>query len=501
MKDKNKDPILFRALGAVERVGNRLPDPFSLFLIFCAMVFVLSAVVSAMGVTAIHPKDGSVIRAVNLLTVDGLRGYLGSIVANFQGFPPLGLVLVVVLGVGVAEKSGLMETALKAGIIRMPKHLVTLMLIFIGILSNAAGDSGFIVLPPLGALVFMSIGRHPLIGLFAAFASVAASFAANVMVNMLDVLIAGFTIPAAQMVDPDFQATPAMNYIFLLVSTPFLVVTAWFVTEKIVAPRFENVAYEKLGEVEKVEITPRQRRGLRCAGIAVLIFIAMVIFLSLGENAFFADPVNGSLVSPGSPLMKGLIPIIMLMFLVPGVIYGMATGSIKKDKDMVAMMGKSMSEMGPYIVLAFGASQFLALFTTSNLGIMLAISGAELLADAGGIGLILGLVLFAAFVNLFIGSSSAKWAILAPIFVPMFMLIGIDPALTQAAYRVGDSVTNPITPLFPYFPIVLGFVNKYDKNAGIGTVISNMIPYSISFLVVWTALLLVFIIFGIPLGF
>ena len=501
---KEEKSIIFRALSLVERVGNKMPDPLSLFFIFCLIVLILSAVISGLGVTAIHPRDGSEVRAVNMLSVNGLRDYISSIVSYFQGFPPLALVLVVILGVGVAEKSGLIETALRASVTNLPKGLITVIIIFLGILSNTAGDSGFIVLPPLAAIVFMSVGRHPLIGLFAAYASVAAGFAANVIINLSDVLAASFTIPAAQMIDPSFTASPAMNYWFLLASSGVLVITGWFVTEKIVAPRFEGVDYIKNEENSSVvEVSAQEKKALRFAGISFLITCIIIVILCLGETPFLADPQTNSLISVNAPLMRAIIPIVTVLFLIPGLVYGIAAGTIKKDTDAVRMMGKAMGEMGPYIVMAFGASQFLAVFTRSNLGIMLAINGAQILTNIGatGIAVMVGFIIFSSFVNLFIGSASAKWAILAPIFVPMFMLVGFDPALTQIAYRIGDSITNPISPLFPYFPIILGYINKYDKNAGIGTIISNMLPYSAAFFVVWTILLFVFVIFGIPLGF
>jgi len=498
-----KQGIIYKALSWVEKIGNKLPDPVSIFLILCAIVFVLSAAIANSGLAVIHPKDGSVVTVLNLLTIDGIREYLNSIVANFQNYPPLALVLVVIIGVGVAEKTGLMEAALKNTVVNLPNNLITFVVILLGIIANAAGDSGFIVLPPLAAVVYMSVGRHPLIGIFAAFGGVAAGFAANIIVNLADVLAASFTIPAAQIIDPGYVSSPAMNYYFILVSTFFLAFTGLLVTEKIVAPRFENVDYIKNEQDSSIAlVSDIEKKGLRLAGMAFVAVVAVIVVLCMGQDAFLADPKTGSVLDVNAPLMKATIPIVTVVFLVPGLVYGIVTGRIKRDKDAVAMMGKSMGEMGPYIVLAFVASQFLALFTKSNLGIILAIKGAETLQHAGitGMGLIFCFIILSAFINLFIGSASAKWAILAPIFIPMFMILGFDPALTQMAYRIGDSVSNPISPLFPYFPIILGYMNKYKPNAGMGTIISNMLPYSVSFFVVWTILLFAFIMLGIPLG-
>lgn len=502
-KSMEKQGLVYRMLNWVERVGNKLPDPITIFLILCLVILLLSAVLAGMGFTAIHPKDGSTITIVNLLEKQNMQAYLGSMVNNFQSFPPLGLVLVVLIGVGVAEKTGMMETALKHSITGMPKKLITTIVIFVGILANAAGDAGFVVLPPLAAAVYISIGRHPLIGAFAGYGGVAAGFAANVMVNLLDVLVAGFTIPAAQLIDPSYMATPAMNFYFLLVSTVFLTITGVFVTEYIIAPRLEGTDYDgkKTDSAAELALSPQQRKGLCAAGISLLICAAILVSLCLGKTPFMGDE-NGSLMGVNATLMKGLVPIVTLLFLIPGLVYGLVTGGIKRDKDAIAMMGKSMSDMGPYIVLAFMASQFLALFSKSNLGVMLAIKGASALQNAGitGGGLIFCFILLSAFLNLFIGSASAKWAIMAPVFVPMFMLLGFDPALTQMAYRIGDSVTNPISPLFQYFPIMLGYMTMYKKDAGMGTLISNMLPYTVCFLIVWMLLLFAFTFLGIPLG-
>jgi aminobenzoyl-glutamate transport protein len=497
----NKKNFFNKFLNIVEVAGNKLPDPVTLFLLLCLGIVLISGAVANSGISVIHPLDGSEVKAISLMDKEQLQGILGNIVNNFQGFPPLGLVLVVMLGAGVAEKSGLMQAAMKNSIVKMPKSLVTLMIVLAGILANAAGDAGFIVLPPLAGLVFLGIGRHPLIGVFAAYAGVAGGFAANFMVNMADVLAASFTIPAAQMIYPGYNGTPAMNFYFIFVSTIFLSVTAMYVTEKIIAPRFGQYSGEIDSEAHS-ELNDLEKKGLKFSGYSLLLIVGIVVGLCLGENPFMADPKTGSLLAADAPLMKGLVPIITLVFLIPGLVYGKITKSIKNDKEAVSIMGKSMSDMGTYIVLAFAAAQFLAFFKASNLGVIMSIKGAELLQGAGitGYGLIIGFIILSSFINIFVGSASAKWAIMAPVFVPMFLLLGYDPALTQMAYRIGDSITNPISPLFPYFPILLGFARKYDKEAGMGTMIANMIPYSIAFAIVWILLLVVFMAFNLPLG-
>ncbi len=488
-------------LNGIEVVGNKLPDPVTIFAILCGLIIILSKVLFVANTSVVHPLTQETVNVVDLMSKDGLRGIVTSIVGNFQGFPPLGLVLVVMLGAGVAEKSGLMEAALKNSISKVPKSLITGMIIFVGILANAAGDAGFIVLPPLAAIVFLGIGRHPLIGMFAAYAGVAGGFSANIMVSMIDVLLAGFTIPAAQMIDPSYQATPAMNFYFLLVSTVLILIASVIITEKIIAPRFDR--YEGDSDSEMVsEINEYEKKGIKWAGISLVIMVVVLVGLCIGDGAFMKDAETNSLLAPKAPLMKGLVPIITLMFFIPGLIYGKITKKIKNDKDVVVMMGQSMSEMGMYIVLAFAASQFLALFTISNIGVIISVKGAESLKNMGftGFGLIIGFIILSGFINLFVGSASAKWAIMAPVFVPMFLLLDYNPAITQVAYRIGDSITNPISPLFPYFPIILAFARKYDKKAGMGTIMANMLPYSIAYGILWIILLVVFMKFNIPLG-
>lgn len=501
---QGKVSFLEKSLNSIERVGNKLPDPVSIFVILSVVIMIGSAIGASMGLSAIHPSTNEAINVVNLLEKANLKVFLGSIVSNFQGFAPLGLVLVTMLGAGVTEKTGLIEAAMKQSVSKVPKQLLSVTIIFTGIVANAAADAGFIVLPPLAALVFMGVGRHPLIGMFAAYAGVAAGFSANIMVSMIDALLVGFTGPAAQLIKPDYVANPAMNMYFLFISAIILSIVGAYITEKFVAPRFGEYKGEGIDNTSKSknELTKIEKKGLRNAGVTVAILAIILILLSIGENAFLLDDENGKLLTANSGLIKGIVPIITLLFLIPGIVYGITVGNIKNDKDLVSLMGSSMSDMGPYIVLAFFAGQFLYLFGASNIGVVLSIKGAQALQTAGmtGVELIVSFVILSAFINLFMGSASAKWAIMAPVFVPMFLALGYDPALTQMAYRIGDSITNPLSPIFSYFPVLLAFAKKYDKKLGIGTIISNMLPYSVAFAIVWIIMLVVFIQFNIPLG-
>lgn len=494
-----KNNRLERFLNKVEIVGNKLPDPVTLFVILCISVLFISYI--AGGVEVINPATGESVKVVNLLSKPELQRVLMEYVPKFQAFPPLGMVVVVTLGAGVAEKSGLLSAAMKTSINKVPKSMVTAAVILISILSDGAGDSGFVLLPPLAAATFLSIGRHPLVGMFAAYAAVCGGFSANLIVNMTDVLVASFTIPAAKMVDPAYNGTPAMNIYFMILSTVILTVLGVYITEKIVAPRFEK-DNKKFNKESNESLSEIESKGLKLAGISVVIMIAVLIALCIGENAFMRDPVSGSLIAWESPLMQGLIPIITLMFLIPGLIYGKIVGKIKSDKDAVAMMGDAMKDMSSFLVIACFASLFIALFNWSNLGIVMAVRGTEFLKNSGlpGIWVLVGFIVLEAFINIFIGSASAKWAIMAPIFVPMLMFLGYSPAVTQMAFRIGDSITNPLSPLGAFFPMMLVLMKKYDKEAGMGTIISNMLPYTLLFGIVWTVMLVVFVALNIPLG-
>ena len=497
-----KESLFNRFLNKIEVVGNKLPDPVTIFLGFSIIVLITSSIIGSKGVSVVHPGTGETISVVNLLTKEQLQLILTSIVSNFQGFAPLGLVLVVMIGAGMCDKVGLMEAAIKGCASKISGKSVTLVVMILGMLANLASDAGTILLPPLAAIAFLGVGRHPLIGLFAGYAAVTLGFSANIIISVVDVLVASFTIPAAQMMDPNYAGNATMNLYFMMASTVVLAILGTIITEKFIAPRFGEYSGNASLDVSS-DLTKEERKGLRLAGLSLLACVAVLVALSIGgTNSFLADPETGDLLSNNAPFMKGMVPIMALLFFIPGIVYGKVVGVINNDKDIVSLMSKSMADMGSYIILAFAASQFLKLFELSNLGIVLSVKGAELLQNANisGVPLIIGFIILCCVINLFIGSASAKWAIMAPIFVPMFMMLGYSPALTQMAFRIGDGITNPISPLFAYFPVILAFAKKYDKDAGMGTIMSNMIPYSLSFLVVWSVLLALFMMFGLPLG-
>lgn len=491
--------ILSRSLGLIERGGNALPHPATLFAIMALLIIIISGIAAQFNLVVTHPGTGKQIEAVSLLSITGLHRILTEMVTNFTSFAPLGTVLVALLGIGVAEGTGLIGAALKLLVISAPKRLLTAVIVFAGIMSNAASEVGYVLLVPLAAVIFLAVGRHPIVGLAAAFAGVSGGYSANLLLGTVDPLLAGLSEEAARIVRSDYQVNPACNYYFMAVSTFLLTGAGTWVTEKIVAPRLgEYTGEEKADEI--TELTAEEKRGLWFALVAALIFTALILWGTVPASGFLRHPETGGILR--SPFMSGIVSLIFFSGTFFGIAYGLGARTIRSDSDVVKAMGKSMETLGTYLVLVFFAAQFVAYFNWTNLGLIVAVKGAELLraSGLGTIPLIISFVFVSATINLFMGSASAKWAIMAPIFVPMFMLLGYTPEFTQAAYRIGDSTTNIISPMMSYFALIVAFVARYDKKAGIGTIIATMLPYSITFLVVWILLLIVWILLGLPVG-
>lgn len=489
--------LLSKALGFVEKVGNKLPDPITIFFILSVGIVILSAIAEALNLAVVHPGTKETVTAVSLLTPEGIRRMITEAVNNFVTFPPLGTVLVAMLGVGVAESTGLLSALLRQGVLIAPAAVIAPAIVFLGVMSNLASDAGYVVLTPLGALVFLAFGRHPIAGLAAAFAGVSGGYSANLLIGALDPLLAGITEGSARLIDPDAVVNATANYYFMAASTVLITLIGWYVTDKIVEPRLGN--YQ--GEKEAISnLTSAERKGLKWAGLAFLATTACFLAMVLPPQGILRNPETFAIIT--SPFFAGIVPIITLVFLIPGIVYGKVAGTINNDKDVAKALSDSMSSMGYYIVLSFFAAQFVAYFAWTNLGFILAVSGATFLETTGftGIPLLIGFIIVSGFINLFIGSASAKWNIVAPVFVPMLMLIGYSPEFTQLAYRIGDSTTNIITPLMPYFPVIVAFGSKYDKNLGIGTLIATMLPYSIAFLLGWTVFFIIWFTLGIPIG-
>ncbi|MCG6137746.1 MAG: AbgT family transporter [Nostoc sp. LLA-1] len=489
---------LGNALAFIESVGNKLPDPLTLFFLLSLLVIIVSAIAAAFNLSVIHPGTSETITAVSLLTPDGIRRIFTSAVKNFTDFPPLGAVLVAMLGVGVAEATGLLSALLRKIVLIAPSQFICPVVVFAGIMANIAADAGYVVLVPLGAIIFLAFRRHPLAGLAAAFAGVSGGFSANLLISSFDPLLAGLTQSAVELINPNYQVNATANYYFMAFSTFLITIIGWIITEKVVEPRLGNYQGEINFSMER--LSALENKGLRWAGYSFLAFTAFLLVMVLPPQGILRNPETFTIIP--SPFLDSIVFIIALAFLIPGIFYGKAAGTIHNDKDVAKALSNSMSIMGYYIVLAFIAAQFIAYFSWSNLGAIMAINGAEFLQSTGitGAPLLILFILVSMLLNLFVGSASAKWAIMAPVFVPMFMLMGYSPELTQAAYRIGDSTTNIITPLMPYFPLVVAFGQKYDKDLGIGTLIAMMLPYAIAFLLGWSILLIIWFILGLPLG-
>jgi aminobenzoyl-glutamate transport protein len=563
-----KRTMFTRFLDFVEWLGNLLPHPVTLFALFALGVVLISGLAEWLDWSAEDPRpegapgraEDGVIEAVSLLNGEGFRRIVENLVPNFTGFAPLGVVLVALLGVGVSERSGLISACIRGlvlkaasfkpreksyefrlhpfeqenGLLRLlsyvlfplryiwylfkvvmnpvtrfvmtPKNLVTIAICFSAVVSNTASEMGYVVLVPLAAVIFYSMGRHPLAGLACGFACVSGGYSANILIGTIDPLLAGLTQEAANIIDPDYEVHAAVNYYFMLISTFLITTVGTFVTLYIVEPKLgkydPSIAMEDLSDQSIMNpLTKKEIKALIVTGITLFIMLGLLALTIIPENGVLRNPETGETLN--SPFFRGIVTFIFVFFLIPGFVYGKVAGTMKSDKDIIDGMANAMSTLGLYIVIVFFAAQFVAFFGWSNLGQIFAVKGAEFLTDIGFTGpeVFIGFILISGSVNLMLGSASAQWAVTAPIFVPMLMLIGYSPEVIQAAYRIGDSVTNIITPMMSYFGLILAFANKYDKDLGIGTIISMMLPYSIFFFVGWMLLFFLWVFaLGMPVG-
>jgi aminobenzoyl-glutamate transport protein len=504
MSGQNQSAAPGGFLGTVERVGNKLPDPAVLFIALLFIVWVLSWMLSYVTFDVVDPRSGEALVIRNLLTGSSFTEFLSVMVTNFSHFHPVGVVLVAMLGIGVAEHTGFINAAIRSLLNITPAMLLTPMVILVGIVSHAAVDAGYVLVIPLGGVIFYAAGRHPLAGIAAAFAGVSGGFSANFVPSSLDPLLQGLTQAGAHILDTSVVVNPLNNYFFTTASSILIIGLGWYITDKVVEPRIKSTEID--GDAEDLpemhDLSESERKGLRWSLIAMVAGIGILIVTALPADSAWRA-ADGALTASTAPMMRAIVSLIFLLFLIPGVVFGVVSGSMKSSKDMIEGMTHSMHGMAYYLVIMFFIAQFVYAFGQSNLGVLLALKGAEFLKalNAGASITIVGIVILTAFVNIFVGSASGKWGLLAPIFVPMLMSLGISPDLTQAAYRVGDSSTNIITPLMPYFPLVVVYCQRYVKGTGIGTLTAMMLPYSMWFLLTWTIFLLIYFAVGIPLGF
>ena len=524
-----KSTFIARFLTFVEWLGNLLPHPVTLFALFALAIVIISAITAALGVSVEDPRPGAegvMLTTNSLLAPDGIRWMFQNIVPNFAGFVPLGTVLVALLGVGVAERSGLLTAVIRGLILAAPPQLVTLVVVFAGVVSNTASEMGYVVIIPLAMAVFYALGRHPLAGMAAAFAGVSGGYSANILIGTVDPLLAGITQEAAQLIDPTYEVSPIANYYFMAASTFLVTAVGWFITAKIVEPRLgtynASMGEDDLEPATSMDkLTPLEKKGIKLAGLTIALLILMIIWIGGPEgkiaNIFLSWahdlPAWGIMQNPDMtpadgpnfyrPLLRSVVTLIFIVFVIPGFVYGRVVGTMKNDRDIIHAMELAMRSMGLYIVLVFFAAQFVAFFNYSGLGQILAVLGADALValNLDNPLVFIPFILMCCFVNLMLGSASAQWAVTAPIFVPMLMTVGYSPEVIQAAYRIGDSTTNTVTPMMSYFGLILAVATRYKKDLGIGTMIATMLPYCIAMIICWTALFYLWVFaLGLPVG-
>ncbi len=499
-------------LGWIERTGNKLPDPAFIFFYLIIALVLISIVAAMTGYSAPHPtqkiegtNDPFIIQAASLLSADNIQKLWVDMPKTFTHFHPLGYVLVVMLGAGIAERTGLFATAMRAGVRNAPKFLLTPMVALVAMIGNLAADAAYVVLIPLAGVLFAAAGRHPVAGIAAAFAGVSGGFSANLLPGQLDALLFGITEQAAEAIVPSWDANIAGNWYFIAGMTFLFLPVIWFVTDKIIEPRLGKYvpagSSGKMVEDGDKPLTPAQKKGLWYALIAAIIVCALWTVFTIGPGTPLIDE-EASPEARLSPFYKSLVAAFFILFFFAGWAYGKAAGTVKTHRDLVEMMTGAMSDLAYYLVLAFAAAHFVAMFNWSNLGLIFAVQGAGAIQALGmpmPITLAL-LVILAGVVNLFVGSASAKWALLAPVLIPMLMILNVSPEMTTAAYRVGDSATNIITPLMVYFPLILTFCQRWKPDFGLGSLTATMIPYSMFLLVVGLIMVIIWVSLGIPLG-
>ena len=501
MKENNvkaKTSWVDKLIGGIEAVCNKLPPPAILFCWLFLFTAIIGAVFTMTGLTLVNPSSGEAVASSNLFSTEGLHWFLDNMIKNFTGFAPLGLVISMTLGIGLCEESGMLISLLNSSLKNVPASLVPYVIAFIGTVGNIASDTAMVVIPPMAAIVYMGVGKHPVVGMLVGYAGAQAGFTANLMVAGTDTLLQGLTNQAISAFIPDttFQVDATCNWFFMIASTFLCAAVIGWCSVRMIEPRLGK--YEGDGSAKLEEVTPQQKKGLRAAGITAVVYIILLLIL------FFAGPLateDGKFV--GSPFLKGLIPILFVLFSICGIAYGYSSGSFKNVNDVNKAMSKQMSAMGSYVLFCFFCGQFQGLFNWTKLGTLLAIAGADFLENIGftGIPLCVSFIILCAFVNIFVSSGSAKWAIFAPIFVPMFMLLGYHPGFTQLCYRLGDSPFNCWTPMSPYIWMILSVAHtKYVPELKIGTLIANMIPLSIVLQIIWIIFVFIWMFTGLPFG-
>lgn len=485
----------------LERVGNKLPNPAILFLIFFMVLALCSYVLQLAGVTAVNLKTNEIIHIRSLISAEGLDWLLTNLIKNYINFPPLGMIIVLTFGLGVASETGLLQTLIHHSMHNIPRKYVTLAVVFISLMSHIASDAAIVIMPPLAAMLFYSMGRHPLVGFACSLAAIYSGFTANILIVTTDVLLSGITTQAIRTIDATMTVTPIDNWYFMSFAVFYLTAVTTFITEKFVEPRMG--VYDPAHAQENLTIpnvSPEEKKALRHTLIAAVLYLAAVFLMAFPDNGLLRNPQTHSLL--GSPLLRGVIPLLCGFLLTVGLTYGVSIRKIKNADDMIHCMTNAVKGLSGFLVMAFFIAQFIAAFAWTNMSTMIAMKGALFLKDVGMTGLpaLICFMLFGQLLGLFTSSGSAVWALLSTVFVPMFMLLGYHPAFIQAAFRAGDGALNTVALVNPFLPLFLEIIRRYKKDSGIGTYLSLMMPYAMAFLVMWYALFIFWYLTGWPVG-
>jgi aminobenzoyl-glutamate transport protein len=497
-----------RVLDGIEYLGNKVPHPAVLFLTLIAILVVLSQVFQSLGTSVAyqrinpetHELEAATTAVRSLVAADGIRFVFTSVVSNFINFGPVGIILVAMIGVGLAERSGLIGAIIRKIVIVAPPRAMTAILVTLGVVSSIASDAGYLVLIPLGAVAFHSIGRHPLAGLSAAFAGVAAGFGANFLVKPIDGILAEMTTDAIRIVDPSGSIPLTANFYFGVASSVMLIVVCTLVNDRLVEPRLGSYAGDS-PVPEQEGLSPEESRGLTFAALALLAFVAVISWLTFPEGAALRNPETGAIIGD-SPFMSSLVFLIMLVFLVTGVAYGFGAKTMRTAERMIDAITQTFADLAGLLFLFFVIGQFVAYFTYTNLGTVLAVTLADWLKEANlnSITLLMAFIFIGLLLSIPVPNILPKWAIMAPVFIPLFLKLGVDADVVLAAYRVSDSPPNVINPLLPHFALVVGFARRWNPDAGVGTVVAMMLPYTAATMVAWTLLFFVWYTIGLPFG-
>lgn len=500
---KEKKSFYAKLVEKMERVGNKLPSPFIMFMYLTAAIIVIIAILGIIGVHITDPSNGQTIYIKSLFSKEGLGWFFPNFIKNIMDYSPFGLVLLLTVAVTLADQVGFFPVLIKRSLLKVPPFLLTIVVITLAILFNFASDAAIVVVPPLAGLIFYMVGRNPIVGILAGYAAAAGGFGANLIVTSYDALLFPLTNSAAATVSGSNvePMTMVSNWYFFAASAVILIITATFITIKFIEPRFKNIECDNADKtlLQQKTLTSIEKKGLRNVLISVIIFLAIILLLILPKNGLLRG-ADGGIIQ--SPFMDGIPFIIFAFFVMIAIVYGVTTKYIKKVEDIPIMTGEAVASLKSFIASVFIIGQLIAIFNWSNLGKVIGLACYYLAMAIGlnGIWLLFALIIITMITSIFISSASALWSMFAPMFVPMLMLLGFSPAVIQVAFRIGSPLLTIVSPFMVYIPMIMGYIGKYTKKFNLGLLLSAMFPYTIAFTIVWILQLVLWIIFNLPLG-